>query len=265
MRLFKLAIAAHEKNRDFFDRKRSVVEFEPGDEVMLLKNYRTPGETPKLAFKWVGPYKVLEKKDKGGYTIFLEGLHGGRQCKREDVTVSRLMKYNRRPMDFGKPRPRKSTKQGLPEVGPPEVMGPSVDLQKDESPVREGETGHSRSDETIAAIKTPTETAKSISGSPVVLDPTDLSDFVPLQDPVIDISRFERPEPGYMPLISTKRNRNPVRDREVERMYEKKSGAKSKTKLCELLDQETAFQTSPKPPERKVYNTRSKKAKSRRD
>jgi len=103
------------------------------------------------------------------------------------------------------------------------------------------------------------KTAVSRESSPNSSKPAEeVSDFIPLKDPVLDLSHLEDFVPSYMPSISSKRNRDPVGDRGVEKMYEKKSEMNSGSKIDDLLNKKEALENCPKPPDKKVHNTRSR-------
>ena len=55
------------KYKSYFDIKSQNRQIQPGDEVLVL----LPSNTSKLLVAWDGPYKVIERRSKVDYLIYL--------------------------------------------------------------------------------------------------------------------------------------------------------------------------------------------------
>ena len=73
----KYAEEAQARQKAYFDKRRTSLEFEVGDRVLLNKAYRnTFHKVPKLSSHWEGPYKIIEKINETAYRLELPDDHG---------------------------------------------------------------------------------------------------------------------------------------------------------------------------------------------
>ena len=79
------SVSAHEKSKILHDSRLVESVFEVDDRVWLRKQVFKRGETPKLSWRWEGPYRVLEKRRGWTYRIGKEGTSG----------VSKVVHHNR--------------------------------------------------------------------------------------------------------------------------------------------------------------------------
>jgi hypothetical protein len=79
---------AQKKQKEWYDKRASVREFSPGDEVLLL----LPSSSNSLEAKWQGPYKVKRKVGQVDYEIEMND----RRKKTNVFHINLLKKYNRR-------------------------------------------------------------------------------------------------------------------------------------------------------------------------
>ena len=79
---------AQKNQKEWYDKRASVREFSPGDEVLLL----LPSSSNSLEAKWQGPYKVKRKVGQVDYEIEMND----RRKKTNVFHINLLKKYNRR-------------------------------------------------------------------------------------------------------------------------------------------------------------------------
>ena len=70
------SILAHEKSKVIHDSRLVESVFDVNDRVWLRKQAFKRGETPKLSWRWEGPYRILEKRRGWTYRIGKEGATG---------------------------------------------------------------------------------------------------------------------------------------------------------------------------------------------
>ena len=106
------SVSAHEKSKVLHDSRLVESVFEVDDRVWLRKQVFKRGETPKLSWRWEGPYRVLEKRRGWTYRIGKEGAGG----------VSKVVHHNRLKLCVSTPTvPQRHSARGDESVRPVEA------------------------------------------------------------------------------------------------------------------------------------------------
>lgn len=83
---------AQDKQKWYYDKKRTDFEFQQGDEVLIKREFH--GKTPsKFDMQYTGPYPIIKKINK--LTYLVEILKYGR-LQSESIHISRMKMYHRR-------------------------------------------------------------------------------------------------------------------------------------------------------------------------
>lgn len=71
------SVTSHQQSKILHDSKLVETVFEVGDRVWLRRQAYKKGESPKLAWRWEGPFRILEKRRGWTYKIGTDGIGGG--------------------------------------------------------------------------------------------------------------------------------------------------------------------------------------------
>ena len=64
---------SHERNKQYYDAKRSGLTFQEGDLVLMKNLKRRKGRNVKLQPKFIGPYRVFRKLSDNNYQVVSVG------------------------------------------------------------------------------------------------------------------------------------------------------------------------------------------------